>query len=131
MELNARFNGECTGKTKVKNWLKLGKEKTKKEKDSLDLINEKINIITKEEYKQTLELLDNYGPLLSADEVTKVLGICKKNVINNLIKPGILPNFGLLKRGYSVKKTDLASFLTSNNFLPNVPTRGIIKTNNN
>lgn len=124
MELNTRFNGEYTGKTEVKNWLKLGKEKTKK-------INEKINIITKEEYKQTLELLDNYGPLLSADEVAEVLGICKKNVINNLIKPGILPNFGLSKRAFYVKKTDLASFLTSNNFLPNVPTRGIIKTNNN
>lgn len=94
-------------------------------------INHKLNRLYKEDFNIQLKLLNDYEPLLTADEVANVLGICKKNVINNFIKPGILPDFGLSKRGYSVKKTDLASFLTYNNFLPNVPTRGIIKTNNN
>lgn len=94
-------------------------------------INHQLNRLYKEDFNIQLNLLNGYDPLLSADEVAEVIGICKKNVINNFIKPGILPDFGLSKRAFYVKKTDLASFLTSNNFLPNVPTRGIIKTNNN
>lgn len=135
MELNARFNGV------INNIMPCSKEEQERATNRIlkaikleeyeREINHQLNRLYKEDFNIQLNLLNNYEPLLTADEVANVLGICKKNVINNLIKPGILPNFGLSKRAFYVKKTDLASFLTSNNFLPNVPTRGIIKTNNN
>lgn len=135
MELNARFNGV------INNIMPCSKEEQERATNRIlkaikleeyeREINHQLNRLYKEDFNIQLNLLNNYEPLLTADEVANVLGICKKNVINNLIKPGILPNFGLSKRAFYVKKTDLASFLTSDNFLPNDPTRGIIKTNNN
>lgn len=135
MELTMRFNGvinnimPCSKEEQEQSTNRILKA-VKLEKYERE-INHQLNRLYKEDFNIQLNLLNDYEPLLTADEVAKVLGICKKNVINNFIKPGILPDFGLSKRGYSVKKTDLASFLTSNNFLPNAPTRGIINTNNN
>ena len=59
-------------------------------------------------------MLEEYPDVLSINETMEILGI-SRNLLYNLIHTGVIPAMRIGKKLWRINKTDLITFLMSNN----------------